>query len=199
MLGQIFYSIQVNGKKIDWERLSGYALGVQKYTTTYVRGSGDSVRSEIETITEFWIKQSGKEVHVKISSERIRVRNGQKVSVLSCYNNIRLISNCIFINHDFQEWHWLCKSWNFFKNLEIFKFLTDWFFANLIIGGVWIIIWLIVVLQWVNNEFIVALLMTLAFVGLVSFVVQLIVMSILIHLHWKQMQPQVEAMVNSIL
>jgi hypothetical protein len=79
MLINFFYSMQVNGKTIDWERLSGKALGVQKYTQTHVSGGGEnsSVSSTIETITEFdVVKQNGQEVHVKISGDRVRVRDG---------------------------------------------------------------------------------------------------------------------------
>jgi hypothetical protein len=200
MLRQMFYSIQVNGKKIDWERSSGYALGVQKYTKTHVSSnSGSSVVSTIETITEFWIKQSGKEVHVKISSDCIRVRDGQKVSVLTCYNKQKFIPNCIFINHDFQEWHWSCKSWKFFTTLEIFNFIENWFIlVSVVLGGPGLIYWL-TVLGLINNELNVALFIALTIVGLVSFIAGLIIMSIVIHLHWKQMQPQVEKMVTSIL
>jgi hypothetical protein len=200
---KIFHSMQVNGKTIDWERLSGNALGVQKYTKTHVSGGGEnsSVSSRIETITEFdVVKQNGQEVHVKISGDRVRVRDGQIVSVLSCHNQKKSLTNCIFINHNSQEWYWLLRGghWGFLLPLEIFSFPKKWLIINLSLSGISLITLFSAILL-VYDKFIFSIFISFFVVALVSFIAQFVVMQIVLSPPWKNMQPEVEKMVQSIM
>ncbi|MCF2148085.1 hypothetical protein IQ276_016965 [Desmonostoc muscorum LEGE 12446] len=129
MLNQTLHPLKVNGKNIYFEQIYGTALGVQKYTITH----GSDVSSSIETITEFWLQTgNGKETQIKLSTDNIKVREGQQVSLIRAYNYIGAYTKSktspyyIFINHDFHDWCWLCTPTLFLSNLKVFIFPIGW-------------------------------------------------------------------------
>jgi hypothetical protein len=124
MKSQSFESITINEKKIHWKTLSGVAVGVQKYTKTHVSGGRDeNVSSSIETIIEFSIQQdNGNETEIVLRQEKIRVRDGQRVSVIQGHTSSEH-RDMIFINHDSNEQYWICTPDSFFESLWIFIIL----------------------------------------------------------------------------
>jgi hypothetical protein len=137
MRSQLFESISINRQKIDWKTCSGIAMGVQKYTKTHVRGGGDSsVSYSIETITELSILQANSnETQVILRGEEIRVRDGQRVSVIWGCTAARK-RELIFINHDDSDkLYWVDKPRSFFNYLGIFIcFSKDSIYIWLMLG-----------------------------------------------------------------
>lgn len=132
MTNQGLESISVNEQTIYWAVRSGVAVGVQKYTKTHVTGGyGDSApSSQIETIIEFSLQQeSGNEIEMKFRREDIRVRDGQRVSAVFGYTESKSSYWLIFINHDSKKWYWVDTPYSFFRKLEIFVLLSDWWIA----------------------------------------------------------------------
>ncbi|MEH2460750.1 hypothetical protein [Nostoc sp.] len=121
----MFYQLKVNGKDIYWERIYGTALEIQKYTKTHVSSGGnDSVSYSIEIITEFWLKEgNGRETQIKLSGADVKVREGQRVSFIWAYTKSKTSSYVIFVNHDFQDWCWVCTPTYFNYQLKVFRLL----------------------------------------------------------------------------
>jgi uncharacterized membrane protein (DUF485 family) len=121
MRDQLFESIVINKKRIDWEICSGIARGVQKYTKVRTIGAeyvGD------DTIVEFSIQQNNKrDVELTLKGEEIRVRDGQSVSIIwGCTAGRR--RELILINHsDNNRLYWVDNPYSFFDNLRIFSYL----------------------------------------------------------------------------
>ena len=132
MRNQLFESISINRQQIDWETCSGIAVGVQKYTKTYVSGGGENsfVSSRIETITELSIQlANNNEIQMTLTGEEIRVRDGQRVSVIwGCATTRR--RQVIFINHDDNnKLYWIDNPHSFFTGLGIFTYSPLFAFA----------------------------------------------------------------------
>jgi hypothetical protein len=127
MRSKSFESITINRRAIHWDTLSGTAIGVQKYTKTHVSGGykDEAVSSSIETIIEFSIQQdNGNETEIVLRQEKIRVRDGQHVSIIWGYTSSRR-DNIIFINHDNDRLYWLCTPTSFFEHIGIFITLSS--------------------------------------------------------------------------
>jgi hypothetical protein len=148
MENQELESISVNGKAIHWAVRSGVAVGVQKYTKTHVTGgSGDSApSSRIETIIEFSIQQkNGNEIEMEIKDVNLRVRDGQRVSVVSGYTESKGSDWLIFVKHGskewngINEWYWLNGRYSFFGQLGIFEFFPRWIIVCLVLAASYVV------------------------------------------------------------
>ena len=135
MTSQPFAPIIVENQVINWGVFSGIAVGVHKYTKTHISG-GERPSSIVEIIVECLIQQyDGEEIPVKLSTleenfgvigimnkEEIRLREGQRISVIGGYTDDKS-SNClIFINHNDKKWYWVnyTNIGNFLDNLGVF-------------------------------------------------------------------------------
>ncbi|MEB3294915.1 MAG: hypothetical protein VKJ24_17295 [Synechococcales bacterium] len=117
--------IHVNQQTIYWEICSGIAVGVQKYQDKIDLGNYQS-KNPRDTLSRLIIelaiqKSDGKEQDIIIpGAHKIKVRDGQRVSVLFGYTASRKSCGLIFVNHDRHKKYWIAKPRDFFESLGLF-------------------------------------------------------------------------------
>ncbi|MEH1765700.1 hypothetical protein [Nostoc sp.] len=191
MLNKTLHQLKVNGKNISWERIYGTALGVQKYTTTHVSGDGDGVTSRIEIITEFWLKEgNGRETQIKLSGADVKVREGQRVSLVWAYTKSKTSPYVIFVNHDFQDWCWLCTPTLFLSQMKVVRLLPA-----VLVGYILPMI-LVVCYSFKYEYFFLCLLVGI----IVSLIILLQVIQLIrIFSAWKSMQPEIANLIKTLI
>jgi hypothetical protein len=135
---QNLWTSNVNGTTINWSVQSGVAEGVQKYTKTHVSGGGgDSApTSRVETIVEFSIKQvNGNEIEMEIKDTALKVRDGQRVSVLFGHTHGRSSNWLILINHDSNKYFWIDNAISIFGDLGIYRFCPEWIIICFVVAA----------------------------------------------------------------
>ncbi|MEB3293702.1 MAG: hypothetical protein VKJ24_11130 [Synechococcales bacterium] len=199
--------IQINHQTIDWEICFGIAVEVNKYNDNIYAGNGYPIRSQYAQghlmITELTIRQSNGEEHdITIQgSNNLRVRDGQRVSILSGYTTSGRKCELVFVNHDRHKKYWLVKPHSFFERLRIFDHLakrSSNFFRGMIIICALLFIFLRITSKISGLELFVFLIL----LGLMGFIFCLA--NAWIHHYqmrsaWKTIEPQILARVSQFM
>ena len=206
MRNQLFEPVSVDKQTIYWEAYSGFALGVQKYTKTYVSGGYGSAPafSRIETIIELSIQQDDRtEIQMTLKGEEMRVRDGQRVSGILGYTENKRECWLIFVNHDDKKWYWISTPRSFFKSLGLFVFLSDWwvvlFIAILAISIILVNFFMYHSIRpvWAAIGIILGIILGIVgIVGIIFCVVHFKIQRHRVHLAWKIIKSQLAHKIN---
>ncbi|MEH1874964.1 hypothetical protein [Nostoc sp.] len=187
----MFEPVTVNKQTINWGVYSGLAIGVQKYTKTHVSG-GEYTTSTIETIIELSIqKNNGDEAEMTIKREKIRVRDGQRVSGIFGYTESEKSNWLIFVNHDAEKWYWLDTPRSFFESLGVFRLLSPLWLISFIVILIISVIARVVSGDYSHSPIWTTIGIIVGIIGIIFCIVQFILQRHRVNLAWNTIEPQI--------